>query len=199
MFYAHQEGLGVPANPQEAQRYLVAASDRGLPEAHLQLADRTFDQNPAKARELYRKAAEQDMAVAHTALGNYHYRGWLEKPDISKAIAHFQKAIELGNDPVAHVYLGIICQEGTGGTKVNLRQAARHFRIAAEAGERSAQVELARCYRDGLGVPQLPVQASLWYQRALLSGETAILEELNAHQKTLTPAEKAKADRLLKK
>lgn len=194
MAFAHRNGLGVNKDADKSRAYLVRASNKGLPDAQADLADIYLNTDKAKARELYRKAAEQGSGTAHASLGIFHYNGWLEPADRKKALPHFEKAVQLEDDRVAHTYLGFMYLDGTGGIPADHPKAVGHLQKAAHAGERAAQVEFARCLRDGIGTKGDPVEAQVWYQIAVFSGENTILDEINAHQKTLTPRQRQEVE-----
>lgn len=68
---------------------------------------------------------------------------------------------------LAHMRVTGLLEPGTPGETVALLSAA------AEAGQDQAQLLLARLHEFGLeGLPQDPVQALKWYERAAVSGST---------------------------
>jgi len=51
----------------------------------------------------------------------------------------------------------------------NYADAAKWYRKAAEQGDASSQLQLAKLYKDGKGVPQDFMEAETWYRTAFLS------------------------------
>ena len=50
-------------------------------------------------------------------------------------------------------------------------EAAKWYRLAAEQGDASAQVELSRMYRDGVGVTQDYAEAARWLRAGAEQGD----------------------------
>jgi TPR repeat protein len=98
-----------------------------------------FQQDYAKAKELYTRAAELGYSKAHYHLGNiYNERG-----DLKKAKFHLEATAMAGCE-VARYNLG--CMEGN---SRNLEQAIKHWSIAASAGEFEAMHQLRTFFEKG--------------------------------------------------
>ena len=64
---------------------------------------------------------------------------------------------------------------------MDLSEAVKWFRKAAEQGDASAQEGLGDCYRNGLGVPRDLSEAVKWYRKAARQGDEdaqTVLKEL---------------------
>jgi TPR repeat protein len=68
-----------------------------------------------------------------------------------------------------HFNLGL-CLEHGWGVAVNLQEAAKCYRQAAEAGNAYGQNRLAMCYEKGLGVEKSVEQANHFYKLAAAQG-----------------------------
>ncbi len=79
----------------------------------------------------------------------------------SREINELHKFAENG-DPVAQLRLGVCFYEGQN-IKVDLAEAAKWFRLAAEKGLVEAQYRLGACYLYGLGVTQDRGCSDSWF------------------------------------
>jgi TPR repeat protein len=67
------------------------------------------------------------------------------------------------------VKLGRYCEQGLGVPR-DAEEATRLYRTAAERWEDvEAMMELARCFRDGVGVQPSAAMSAWWYQQAALA------------------------------
>jgi TPR repeat protein len=99
-----------------------------------------FQQDHAKAKELYTRAAELGYSKAHKFLGIIDYQ-W---GDLKKAKFHFEAAAMAGNEG-ARYNLG--CVEGNSG---NMGRAVKHWSIAASAGCFRAMHMLQIFFEEGV-------------------------------------------------
>lgn len=78
------------------------------------------------------------------------------------------------------------------GVQIDLVQAVRWFREAAEKDHHPAQIHLGSCYVGGLGVPRDLVEAHAWWSLAedMLAGLGLSLDNL---EKQMTPAQVVQA------
>jgi len=106
----------------------------------------------------YRKAAERGNADAQNNLGMLYLRG---KGVVRNAALGNQwiRRAAMGGNPTAQFNLGLACLYGAGAARDD-RQARYWFELAASQGYRHAWGELARMYRDGLGVAHNTVAAA---------------------------------------
>lgn len=68
--------------------------------------------------------------------------------------------------------------------------AAQFFMAAAEADDQFGQMELARCYQDGLGVPKSDSEAYKWLLVASAKGNKIARERMVALEPLLTPTQR---------
>lgn len=70
----------------------------------------------------------------------------------------------------AQVKLAGCYAEGRG-VRVNRREAAKWYRVAADRGNVTAQCHLGRCYEKGWGVKTSELEAVQWYRKAAEQGD----------------------------
>jgi TPR repeat protein len=71
----------------------------------------------------------------------------------------------------AQVKLAGCYAEGRG-VRVNRREAAKWYRVAADRGNVTAQCHLGRCYEKGWGVRKSELEAVQWYRKAAAQGDS---------------------------
>ena len=78
---------------------------------------------------------------AFVMMGSVHHQGTKEiKQDLGKAVALWEKAVELGSD-LAHYYLGVAYMNGHG-VEEDDKKALYHYRLAAISGNLFARYNL---------------------------------------------------------
>jgi TPR repeat protein len=98
-----------------------------------------FQQDHAKAMELYARAAELGCSKAHNNLaGVYRQEG-----NLKKAKFHFEAAAMAGNELARH---NVGCMEARSG---NMERAVKHWTIAASAGDYDAMHQLITSFKKG--------------------------------------------------
>lgn len=107
--------------------------------------------------------------------------------DLTKAIALYKEAIQLGNIPAAY-QLGTMYQSGQG-LEVNMTKAEELYIKAAEKGLIVAQMKLAEMYMLGLDVKGDMKASLLWYRIAELGGAEGARGMANMISRRLTPDE----------
>ena len=119
------------------QKYMVAASEYGRPEAQLEVArcyqnGTGVEKNEENAVVWYKKAAEQGYAEAQKKLGDCYNYGTGVAKDLEQAFECYRKAAEQGNAR-AQNNLGVCYMKGSGIAKGPV-QAAEWYARAAEQG-----------------------------------------------------------------
>ena len=102
-----------------------------------------FQQDHARAIELFTKSAELGCSQAHSSLGNIY----LEGGDMKKAKFYFEAAAMAGHD-VARYNLGVM--ESNSGNVDGAVRAMKHWIIAASAGCYDAMNQLRILFENGL-------------------------------------------------
>jgi TPR repeat protein len=122
------------------------------------------EKNHAEAAKWFRKAAEQDDAVAALMLGVCYSNGQSVGKDHAEAVKWYRKAAEQ-NVATAQNTLGDCFYNGDGVEK-NYAEAAKWYRKAAEQNDAGGQFNLGGCYYFGQGVPKNHAEAVKWWRKA---------------------------------
>jgi TPR repeat protein len=118
----------------------------------------------SEAVKWFRKAAEQNYAMAQNALGICYANGQGVTKDEVEAVKWFRKAAEQ-NNALAQFNLGNCYANGQGVAK-NYAEAVKWFRKAAEQNDARAETALGNCYYNGQGVAKDEVEAVEWVRKA---------------------------------
>jgi len=145
----YKEGIGVEQNPTEAVRLFREAAD-GFLTAKIFLAKCFEDgfgveRNPAEAIKLYREARYYD-------------------------IANKLEAAEAGNTQAKYELAMWYKETGFVTLEPDPTAAFRLFKDAADKGHYQAIIELAKCYKEGIGVEQNPTEAFRVFKKAADNG-----------------------------
>lgn len=124
--------------------------------------------NGSAALEQYRKASDQNYALAQFNLASMYASGQGVPQDYQQAVAWYRKAAEQGLS-AAQWGLGSMYEYGQGVTQ-DYRQAVAWYRKAAEQGFAMAQYNLGNMYLNGFGVPKNETEAFAWFLRAAEQG-----------------------------
>ncbi len=117
-----------------------------------------------EAVKWYRKAAEQNLAVAQYNLGVCYEDGKGMAKNEAEAVKWYRKAAEQ-NDAMAQFNLGGCYFNGEAVAKDEV-EAVKWCRKAAEQDFAEAQRMLGVCYAKGKGVKKDEAQAVKWYRKA---------------------------------
>jgi TPR repeat protein len=120
--------------------------------------------NEAEAVKWFRKAAEQNYALAQGSLGLCYASGQGVAKDQVEAVKWWLKAAEQ-NYALAENILGRCYAEGRGVAK-DEAEAVKWYRKAAEQSCADAQNNLGFCYTLGQGVAKDEAEAAKWYRKA---------------------------------
>jgi TPR repeat protein len=173
-------GQGVPHDLVRARGWLEKAATSNDPYA-LYALGRALEEgegaavaDPARAADLYRRAAEQGLPLAALRYGLALVDGLGVKEDAAAAQRWFLAAQKNGV-PEAALALGDmtarrLSPHDKAGNRKILQTAAAWYRQAADAGVPSAQFKLANAYAAGSGVGRDLAQAAAWYGRAARQG-----------------------------
>ena len=144
---------GVEKNEEEAIRYfkLVAedesAEDNMIKNACYQLgcimSNNEAEEDDTEAVSWFEKAKEKGDVRAINSLGWMYERGKGVVQDDEKAIELYRQAADAGSK-LAMNNLGIIYENGKAGQEVNLEEALKWYKLAAENGYDGAQESVAR-------------------------------------------------------
>ncbi|KAI7906989.1 uncharacterized protein BX663DRAFT_494427 [Cokeromyces recurvatus] len=142
------QGEGVEQNTNEALNYLHKSAKNNNMYAQFLIGvhyERGFDipQDLKKAKEYYKKSAQQGFPDAQAALGDR----LIIEHDYVQGIEWLEKAIQKGNSR-AHVQLGILYDKGEG-IPQNNDMALFHYKAAVENNNHAAQYILGLVYYFG--------------------------------------------------
>ncbi|MCH8491515.1 MAG: hypothetical protein LAT81_16550 [Oceanicaulis sp.] len=133
-------------------------------------------QDYAEAMIWFRRAAEQEHAVAQFYLGNMYLFGRGVDRDYSEAVHWYRLAAEQG-DSLAQKELGRFYLIGRG-VPQDHAEAVIWFRRAAEQGNLRAHIFLGNMYELGQGGRQDYAEAVHWYRLAAEQGDSLAQQEL---------------------
>ena len=169
---AYQSGYeGVAKDFTEAVNWYRKAADQGNAHAQYTLGGAYrygwgVATNDAQAVNWYRKAAENgDAGAQHTLADAYSHGGLGVATNFAEAVIWYRKAAEQGVADAQNT-LGDAYRYGRMGLVTNFAEAVKWYRKSADQGNADAQYSLGSCYSAGQGVPQDPVEANNWYQKA---------------------------------
>ena len=127
-----------------------------------------MEQDLQEAVKWYRKAAEQGFAIAQYRLARCCRFGDGVEQDLPQAVKWYRMALPQDDDDESF--------------RCALQAFEQELRQAAEQGDAGAQYQLARCYREGLGVEmdmkQNLREAAKWYRKAAGQGHAQAQQEL---------------------
>ena len=135
------EGRGVPANLEEAAKWLERAASKGLAPAQFRYASmlekgQGVRKDLAAAQKLYVTAAAKGHAKAMHNLAVLYAEGVDGKPDYANAVLWFRKAAEHGVAD-SQFNLAVLVARGLG-TEKNIAESYKWFALAAAQGDRDA-------------------------------------------------------------
>jgi TPR repeat protein/membrane protease YdiL (CAAX protease family) len=148
------QAAGEPAGPAEMVR-------EGL---RFLNGDKQTEKDPARAAELFKKAAEAGNADAQHLTGVCLMNGWGIKKDQARAVAFFKKAALQGH-AAGQYALGRRYLRGEG-VPTDSAKAVEWLRKAAEQNIGGAQILLGDCLLCGQSAEADPAGAFAWYTRA---------------------------------
>ncbi len=203
------EGLGVPVDTQEADRWYWAAAQQGHAGAQCAVGRRLEAQGDDAALDWYRKSSGQGDADALFAKGRLELSGAFEDIDAFDGLAGYVMAAQGGHAnalaALGELFLGNVSSIGlaciaraanlgdpqaqfrlaehlytTREQGSNAAQALKWFRSAGGLGHAAAQCALAGFYLRGEVVAQDSAQALQWYQKAADQGDAKAQWNLGA-------------------
>lgn len=150
-------GSGTSRSELDAVEYFRRSADLGYFPA--QVATGYFSEvrsAPSEAVDWYKKAAQQDDALAEWLVGRMYFTGTGAGRDLSEASRWLEKASG-HDDAFGHYLLGMVRLE-----RSDFAGAAGLFRKAAMQGFPQAQRQLALLLKEGRGTQQDKFEAYVW-------------------------------------
>lgn len=205
-----EKGADVPQDVKKALDYYTKAANGSDPQALFRLGnafetgiadpkaardekgnvkdakDILVQPNPKSALDLYRLAAQNNLAEAFYNVGVYYETGTVVDKDPVKAFAFHMKAATAGIAQAMNRLAGLYAN-GTGTTQ-DLVAAAGWYQRAAEMGFGPAQIALGIMYEQGAGVRQNRTAAVNYYSEAAQQGNAlAMLRLANLYAVGVVP------------
>lgn len=136
------------------------------------------------ARTCYERAAALRDPIGLTNLAYLYDVGLGVAADKARAMQLYRRAWRLHGDGCAANNIAILYRE-----RGDRRAMVRWYQRCAATGDGDAQVELAKCYRDGLGVRRSPEHMARRLAAALASSHVtdAAREEAEAMMAAIRP------------
>lgn len=193
----YHDGEGVPKDTAQAAQWMqkAAEQDNALAEASLGAMYHEGDGVPkdeAAAVRWLEKAARQGAAPAQFILARLHD----DNGNYAEALKWFRVLASRGDadsqNDVGHIY------ETGRGVAQNYAEAAKWYRLAADQGNAQAQNNLGNLYAKGRGVPRDDVQAYMWFALSAAQDNAAAAENRKAAAASMTPAQIAEAEKLVR-
>ncbi|MEZ5583496.1 MAG: SEL1-like repeat protein [Candidatus Competibacteraceae bacterium] len=172
---AYEQGLGVERDDARALELYRQAAEAGGRTALVALAQfyrdgRAGQRDEIKSLRLFRQAASHGSVTALEAMVDIYTCGIGVEPDPQKARKWLDRASEQGST------ISLLTLAERSALSDTPDAQARRFlflKRAANAGNRSAMVELGLAYRDGLGVAVDAELSREWLERATAPGNNA--------------------------
>lgn len=162
----------IAKNLKDGVNCLTAAAMRGNTQAYLELAE-IYDKETAfrdykKAVFFYKKAAELSSCEAFNCLGEIYYNGRKEaiEKNVSEALFWTLKAADKGNAESA-LRAGLIYSEEK--KYADKDKSEKYLKIAADSGNGSVLMSLARLYKTGYGRIEADKQKASVFYRAVIN------------------------------
>lgn len=179
---AYFNGTLVAKNPQNAMGYLVAAMEKGSPQAEYEMGmivvnGKTSDIKPVEGIAYLERAASGGIVPAMMALGVINMDGlYGAKKDQAAATKYFGMAAERGDINALIIYADRLFQGR--GVRADTRQAIELMRTAAIAGEPAAMVLLVSFTLREKDTDLLKNEGEVWYwlEKARAAGNPGAIE-----------------------
>jgi len=122
--------------------------------------------DPKEAMNWYRKAADKGYAPAQVGIGDLYAKGDGVRQDHYRAQEWYNLATRLSRNADAYFKVGEGYFRGLGAPQ-DYGAALPYYRTAAKQGHPVAQYLIGSMFEAGWGVERDPIEAWVWYKRAL--------------------------------
>lgn len=169
----YRQGLGVPADAEQAVDWYSAAVRKGDVQAVMALALMKLEgegtpKDVQGAAKLFEEAAAKGNVQAHYNLGMLRLEGNGIPADTAKAAEHFRLAAEAGNHDAQYAYATMMGDGRLGAP--NPGGAAEWLRKAADQGNTDAEIEFAIALFNGKGIQKNEDEAARYFEKAAHKG-----------------------------
>ncbi len=173
-------------NYKEAVKRYRQASIQGVVAAQEKLGtillngNEQIKQNYTEAYKWLREAAEGNSAYAEYGLGRIYELGLEVNYDLTKAISHYKRSVQLGGVQ-ALLNLGFIYEQKgmIDKDEDKLKSSFEYYKKAANLGHKDAKYHVGRMLFRGIGVPTNVKSAINYLQSAISSGSVFAKYELS--------------------
>lgn len=167
----HDNGNGFDKNDKMAGQWYLQSAEMGNEYAQLNVGLMYYfgqgtDQNHSEAAKWFRKAAQQGNPASAYFLGLMFESGQGVQGDMELAATYLRRAAD-GNVAAAQTKLGDFYYDGKAGLQQNYVEALRWYGKAAELGDSTAAILIARMYDGGIGTEKDPIKATHWSRMAM--------------------------------
>ena len=161
-------GFGVDEDRVEGNKWYKKSAEQGNAKAQFNLGlsyykGEGIEKDYSKAMHWFAKAAEQGDADAQLHVGRCLQETNAGNEEI---VAAYRKAAEMGQQE-AQCFLGDWYYHGETGLAVDMNEANRWWRRAADQGECYAQYKVGLAYDFAKGMEEDKKEAVKWYKRAV--------------------------------
>jgi TPR repeat protein len=171
---------------EEAEKWLLAASEQGVARAKYDLATLYIGMDEAERGLAWlREAVDQDQPQAHALLSTLYREGRGVPRNEAESIRLLRRAAELG-DPAAQNEYGVALRDGSR-VGSDTHQSFQWFEKAARSGYIDAQFNLALAYLHGTGVKQDRVRGVAWLEVCRDETYRKAIRALGSARSGLTP------------
>jgi len=154
-------------------------------------------QDHKQAFALFKQAAEKEHINAQIKVGLMYEQGLGVTKDLNAALEWYKKAADKGSVEAAHKLSVHKKAVEIGGKKqlADDRTRAAELR-SAYSGSLDAQLNVAKLYAEGIGVPRNYVQAYIWFNIAAAAGSDEARKKRDQLKKNMTSKQVADAQKL---
>lgn len=146
----YRDGLVVPANRAESERYYSMAVRQGQTKAVTELAEMWMNGSPAdrqKALRLLEMGADRDVGRAVILLGDLYRNGTITQADRDRALAYYLRGATSYDDSTVSRVASTLRMGGVSAERRS--QATQYLQSAAASGSAKAAMELGKISENG--------------------------------------------------
>jgi TPR repeat protein len=185
----------IRADNDEAEKWLLAASEQGVAQAKYDLATLYFRMDTdERGLAWLREAVDQGQPQAHTLLSTLYREGRGVPRDEAESIRLLRRGAELG-DPDAQNEYGVALRDGSR-VASDPQQSFQWLEKAAWSGYVYAQFNLALAYLHGTGAERDRVRGVAWLEVCRDETYRKAIRELGSARNGLTPEQLEAAEQL---
>lgn len=163
-----QEGIGGPAEPQEARRWLKSASDAGNSFGQMQYAFSVWSEDPETASPLVIAAADAGEMGAQALAGSLYVMGYTVAQDDVLAVKYLKAAADQGEPGSKGLLAGLYLTGRGGGSEA---EGYRLLKEGAEGGDADSMRNYGLMLVQGKGYPKDAEAGAAIVRKAAVGGD----------------------------